>query len=244
MSPMRAGKELPTLDLRVVKEQPTLNLFARSISAGPSVNELFPGLSASRVKPNLVTRYYIDDERMLARREAIKKIMADQEEFDRAKAARREAIKKIMADQEDLEKAKELKSGAEERSTESQRKPRTSGSNPGSWTPRRRNNRMAPIMDNSPKINEYFSKGAIKSDNEEEQKGEKSKKKENMLVMTKDVAHKRGRSNVIKVEGVKSEQETESEQENKSAVATNMANEMITMTEELTKKEEMKYESE
>merc|ERR1712074_15423 len=104
---------------------------------------------------------------MLAKKEAINKILADQEEFDRAKAVRREAIKKIMADQEDLERGKETKSGAAERSTGSQRKTRTSGTNQGLCTPRRRTNRMAPIMDNSPKISEYFSKGVNKSDNEE-----------------------------------------------------------------------------
>ena len=241
MSPMRAVKELPTLDLRVVKEQPTLDLFTRSISAGPSVNELFPGLSASRVKPNLVARYYIDDERMLARREAIKKIMADQEEFDRAKVARREAIKKIMADQEDLEKEREVKSEAEERSTENQRKPRPSGSNSGLGTPKRRNNRMAPIMGNSPKINEYFSKGAIKdtvkSDTKEEQEGEKYKK-ENRLVVAKDVTNLRERSYMTKVGEVKPEHE------NKSVVAINMTTDMTAMHEKPIKKDEVKYEQE
>ena len=39
-------------------------------------------------------------------------------------------------------------------------------------------------------------------------------------------------------------EEVKSEQENKSAVATNVTNDMITMPEELIKKEEMKYESE
>ena len=232
MSPWREEKELPTLDL-----------FTRSISAGPSVTELFPGLSTSRAKPNLVARYYIDDERMVARREAIKKIMADQEEFDKAKVARREAIKKIMADQEDLEKAREVKSEAEERSTENQRKPRPSGSNSGLGTPKRRNNRMAPIMGNSPKINEYFSKGAIKdtvkSDTKEEQEGEKYKK-ENRLVVAKDVTNLRERSYMTKVGEVKPEHE------NKSVVAINMTTDMTAMHEKPIKtgKDEVKYEQE
>ena len=132
---------------------PTLDIFTRSISAGPSVTELFPGLSAFRVKPNMLARYYVDDGRMLARREAIKKIMEEQEEFGN-------------------EREEKLEFGG--RNTENQRKPRPSGSNSGLGTPKRRN-RMAPIMGNSPKISEYFTKGAskdtVQSDNKGEQDG-------------------------------------------------------------------------
>ena len=165
---------------REEKELPTLDMFTRSISAGPSVTELFPGLSTFRAKPNLVARYYVDDGRMVARREAIKKIMTDQEEFD---------------------KEREEKLEVEERSTENQRKPRPSGSNSGMGTPKRRN-RMAPIMGNSPKISEYFTKGAIKdtvkSDIRAEQDGEKYKQ-ENKLVVAKDVTNLRERSIRTKV---------------------------------------------
>jgi hypothetical protein len=174
-------RSLPRMSLwREEKELPTLDMFTRSISAGPSVTELFPGLSTFRAKPNLVARYYVDDGRMVARREAIKKIMTDQEEFD---------------------KEREEKLEVEERSTENQRKPRPSGSNSGMGTPKRRN-RMAPIMGNSPKISEYFTKGAIKdtvkSDIRAEQDGEKYKQ-ENKLVVAKDVTNLRERSIRTKV---------------------------------------------
>ena len=97
---------------------PTLDMFTRSISAGPSVTELFPGLSAFRVKPNMLARYYVDDGRMLERREAIKKIMDEQDEY-----------------RTEGEETKEFGGG----NTENQRKPRTSGSSSGLGTPRRRN---------------------------------------------------------------------------------------------------------
>ena len=61
----------------------TFLYFTRSISAGPSVTELFPGLSTFRAKPNMVARYYVDDGRRVARRGAIKKIMEEQEEFEK-----------------------------------------------------------------------------------------------------------------------------------------------------------------
>ena len=109
-------------------------MFTRSISAGTPVTELFPGLRAFKVKPNVLARYYVGDVRMLERKEAIKKILEEQE-----------------GPEDEEEEAREIERGY----SESQRKPRPSGSGMGS--PKRKN-KVASMMGNSPKISTYFVK--------------------------------------------------------------------------------------
>ena len=113
---------------------PTLDMFPRSILAGTPVTELFPGLRAFKVKPNVLARYYVDDVRILERKEAIKKILEGKEGPD-----------------EEEKETREIERGY----SESQRKPRPSGS--GLGTPKRKN-RVASMMGNSPKISTYFVK--------------------------------------------------------------------------------------
>ena len=102
---------------------------------------------------------------------------------------------------------------------------------------------MAPIMGNSPKISEYFTKGAnkdtVKSDTREEQYGEKYKQ-ENKSVVATDVTNLSERSTRTKVDEVKYEQE------NKSVVTMNMTTNVTAMHEKpiKTKKDEVKYEQE
>ena len=48
---------------------PTLDIFPRSILAGVTVTDLFPSMRAFRMKPNMMARYYVDDVRIVEKKE-------------------------------------------------------------------------------------------------------------------------------------------------------------------------------
>ena len=52
---------------------PTLDMFPRSILAGVAVTDLFPSMRAFKMKPNMMARYYVDDVRILEKKEGPEK---------------------------------------------------------------------------------------------------------------------------------------------------------------------------
>jgi hypothetical protein len=121
-----------------------MDIFPRIILAGVAMTDLFPNMRAFRTKPDMMSRFYVDDLRIVEKKE-------DQEERDDEKEQSDPRAGQRIRQENRQERGR----GNERDDPEGLMRPRPSGS--GISTPKRKD-RVVAMMGNSPKINTYFVK--------------------------------------------------------------------------------------
>ena len=123
---------------------PTMDIFPRSMMAGVPITDLFPSMSQFRMKPDMMSRIYVDDIRIIENEEDLEDKDDEKEQSDPRAGQRMRQ-----------EKRQERNRGSERDDPEGVMRSKPSGSN--THTPKRKDKGVA-MMANSPKIMTYFVK--------------------------------------------------------------------------------------